>query len=127
MQQNIYKPPQADLVVAQGIDGKTCPLCGQHVSWSAVFFKAVIPNRYKCHHCKSRLRFDLPIWFVSSFFGLMLLYCVGFLYTLDNLLGMVGEEKWFYYLVVCLPSALFFAGLLTIYCRKKRKLVEVTR
>lgn len=127
MQRNIYQPPQADLVVAQGIDGRTCPVCRRHVGWGVVFFKSAIPNRYKCRSCNSRLRFDLPLWLVPAFFVLMLLYCIGFLYALDNLPGTIRQDKWFYYLYVCLPSAMFFAALLTIYCRRKRKLVAVSR
>jgi len=120
----IYKPPNSDLTIHKGIDGKTCPVCKENISWKIVYFKSIIPNTYKCPNCKEKLRYNInrAVGYILTLLVLMFLVLVQ--YYFDKVVGVKEDELVNYYFIYGVLPFLVIAIIFTEYCRKSLKLVQ---
>ena len=58
-------------------NGKVCPACGKDIGVWAIF-SAGVPNRIRCPHCRSRLRYDGTIALMALPFAVVVLAALVF-------------------------------------------------
>ena len=96
---NIPKSSEPDLTINEGIDGKTCPVCKEKISWEIVYLKSIIPNTYKCPNCKTKLRYNINKIFDYFLALLSLAFLVFVQYYFDRIVGVKEDELLNYYLI----------------------------
>ncbi|OZG69907.1 hypothetical protein BTA51_28770 [Hahella sp. CCB-MM4] len=116
---DIYRAPRSSLVEVKGIDGKTCPKCGETISLFRMVFKTLVPNRYTCPECKAKVGHDFHPMFITYLFVTFSVIFVTSLYFLEEVMGITGSELMSIYLkFVVLPGVIVGLGI-QIYARKK--------
>lgn len=120
----IYKPPGSDPAENKGIDGQTCPACGGHLSWKIIYFQPIIPNRYRCPHCRAKLRYNLPVLFMPLLYAGIILAGSLFGYVMSDVGALEGDEKNKLVFYTAIPFMVLLASLAVEYCRRRRKLVQ---